>query len=154
MQTLEQDLRYGIRMLWKHPGFTSVAVLTLALGIGVNTALFTMFHLFDRPLPLKKPGTVVSLEIHEKDGTDYFRASFLEYLQLRSHTKVFSELAASHYRPVVLAGQGAAETPQEVPAEFVSGNFFSVFETNFTLGRAANGEGGSSVDRPEFSPDD
>jgi putative ABC transport system permease protein len=136
MQTLEQDLRFGIRMLWKHPGFTSVAVLTLALGIGVNTALFTMFHLFDRPLPLKKPGTVVSLEIHEKDGTDYFRASFLEYLHLRSHTKVFSELAVSLFRPVVMAGQGAAETPQEVPAEFVSDNFFSVFETNFILGRA------------------
>jgi hypothetical protein len=82
MQTLLQDLRYGIRMLWKYPGFSSIAVLTLALGIGVNTALFTMFHLFERPLPLKRPGTVVALE---------FTASFLEYLHLRSHTKVFSD---------------------------------------------------------------
>ena len=88
MQTLLQDLRYGSRTMLKNPGFTFIAVVTLALGIGVNTALFTMFHLFDRPLPLKKPGTVVSLE---------FGASFLEYLHLRSHTTVFSELAASHY---------------------------------------------------------
>src|SRR5262245_36546486 len=131
IETIFQDLRYGARMLLKNRGVTLIAVLSLALGIGVNTALFTMFHLFDRPLPLKKPGTVVSLEIHEKDGAGYFSTSFLEYLHLRSHTKVFSELAASHYRPVVLANQGAAETPQEVPAEFVSDNFFSVFETNF-----------------------
>jgi predicted permease len=136
MQTLFQDLRFAARMLWKHPGFTLIAVITLALGIGVNTALFTMFHLFDRPVPLKKPGTVVSLEIHENDGANYFRVSFLEYLHLRAHTKVFSELAASLFRPVVLAGQGAAEAPQDVPAEFVSDNFFSVFETNFVLGRA------------------
>jgi MacB-like periplasmic core domain len=140
MHTLFQDLRYGVRMLLKKPGFTLIAVLTLALGIGVNTALFTMFHLFDRPVPFKKPGTAVSLEIHEKDGANYFSVSFLEYLHLRSHTKVLSELAASHYRLVVLAGQGAAETPQEVPAEFVSDNFFSVFETNFVLGRPFTSE--------------
>jgi macrolide transport system ATP-binding/permease protein len=127
MQTLLQDLRYGIRMLWKYPGFSSIAVLTLALGIGVNTALFTMFHLFERPLPLKKPGTVVALE---------FTASFLEYLHLRSHTKVFSELAAISDGSVVLTGQGAAEAPQQVSAGFVSDTFFSVFEANFAHGRA------------------
>jgi putative ABC transport system permease protein len=127
MQTLLQDLHYGAQTMLKNAGFTFIAVVTLALGIGVNTALFTMFHLFDRPLPLKKPGTGVSLE---------FGASFLEYLHLRSHTAVFSDLAASHSRPVVLSGQGAAEAPQQAPAEFVSDTFFSVFETNFALGRA------------------
>jgi putative ABC transport system permease protein len=127
LEEVRQDLRYGVLMLRKHPGFTSVVVLTLALGIGVNTALFTMFHLFDRPLPLKKPGTVVALE---------FQASFPEYMHLRSHTKVFSELVAISAESVVLAGQGAAEEPQQVSAEFVSDTFFSVFETNFALGRA------------------
>ncbi|MCI0388415.1 MAG: ADOP family duplicated permease [Acidobacteria bacterium] len=136
MQTLWQDLRYGVRMLWKYPGFTSVVVLTLALGIGVNTSLFTMFHLFDRPLPLKKPGTVVALEHDGKDGAGHFRASFLEYLHLRSHTKFFSELAAISGGAIVLAGRGAAETPQQVSAEFVSDTFFPVFEANFALGRA------------------
>jgi putative ABC transport system permease protein len=127
LEEVRQDLRYGVLMLRKYPGFTSVVVLTLALGIGVNTALFTMFHLFDRPLPLKKPGTVVALE---------FPASFLEYLHLRTHTKVFSELTAISGGSVVLAGQGAAEATQQVSAEFVSETFFSVFETNFALGRA------------------
>jgi predicted permease len=127
LEEVWQDLRYGVRTLWKRPGFTATAALTLALGIGVNTSLFTMFHLFDRPLPLKKPGAVVALE---------FRVSFLEYLHLRSHTKVFSELAAINTESVVLTGQGAAEAPQQVSAEFVSDTFFSVFETNFALGRA------------------
>jgi hypothetical protein len=56
LEELWQDLRYGARMLMRQPGFTLAAALTLALGIGVNTAFFTMFHLFDRPLPLKRPG--------------------------------------------------------------------------------------------------
>ena len=62
MSSLLQDLRYGLRTLAKNPGLTTVVTLTLALGIGVNTALFTMFHLFDRPLSLKKPGAIVMIE--------------------------------------------------------------------------------------------
>jgi predicted permease len=135
MQTLWQDLRYGARMLLKKPGFTATVVLTLALGIGVNTALFTLFHLFERPLPLKRPGVIASFEFHEKDGVSFFRVSFPEYLRLRDQTKVFSELSASSVASVVLAGQGAAEVPQQVMMEFVSDSFFSVFETNFALGR-------------------
>jgi predicted permease len=130
-----QDLRYGMRMLAKYRSFTLIAVLTLALGIGVNTALFTMFHLFDRPLPLKKPGVILRVDYHEKDYEDNFRVSYPEYLHLQSHTKVFAELAASHAREVVLTGQGASETPQQVSAEFVSDSFFSVFEAGFALGR-------------------
>src|SRR5262245_56053130 len=135
MSSLLQDLRYGLRTLGKNPGFTTVVALTLALGIGVNTALFTMFHLFDRPLPLKKPGAIVMIEFHEKDGASHFRVSFPEYLHLRDHTTVFSELGASQSQIVTLAGQGAAEGPQQVPVEFVSDSFFSVFEANFALGR-------------------
>src|SRR5262245_38188975 len=56
---LWQDLRYGARMLRKHPGFTTVVVLTLALGIGVNTAIFTMLDIALRPLPVKDPDTVI-----------------------------------------------------------------------------------------------
>jgi predicted permease len=136
IEDLSQDLRYGARMLMKQPGFTLTAALTLALGIGVNTAFFTMFHLFDRPLPLKRPGVVLRFDYREKAYESNFRASFPEYLYLQSHSKVFAELAASHARPVVLTGQGASETPQQVSAEFVSDTFFSVFEAGFALGRA------------------
>src|SRR5262245_35679298 len=59
---LWQDLRYGARMLVKQPGFTSVVALTLALGIGVNTAIFTLFNTQLRPLPVKDPDTVVQLD--------------------------------------------------------------------------------------------
>jgi len=58
METLLQDLRYGARMSLKAPGFTAVAALTLALGIGVNTAIFTLFDIFLRPLPVKDPDTM------------------------------------------------------------------------------------------------
>src|SRR5215468_10364107 len=60
METLLQDLRYGLRMMSKNPGFTLIATLTLALGIGVNTALFTVFNVFAlQPLPVKDPHSLV-----------------------------------------------------------------------------------------------
>jgi macrolide transport system ATP-binding/permease protein len=136
IETLFQDLRYGMRMLVNNPGFALIAILTLALGTGANTALYTMFYLFDRPLPQRKPGTVVALEFHEaKTDVRYFGASFPEYLHLRDHTKVFADLSASHLRSVVLAGQGDGGTPEQVMAEFVSDSFFSVFDAKFALGR-------------------
>jgi hypothetical protein len=135
MQTLWQDLRYGLRMTGKNPALTMMVTLTLALGIGVNTALFTMFHLFDRPLPLKKPGSFVMIEYHEKDDASHFRVSFPEYLHLRNHTTALSDLAAGQSQFVTLAGQGDADGPLQVPVEFISDTFFSVFETNFALGR-------------------
>jgi hypothetical protein len=92
-----------------------VVTLTLALGIGVNTALFTMFHLFDRRLPLKKPGSIVMIEYHEKDDASHFRVSFPEYLHLRNHTTALSDLAAGQSQLVVLAGQGDADGPLQVP---------------------------------------
>ena len=124
-------------MLLNQPGFSLIAVLTLALGIGANTAFFSMFYLFDRPLPQTKPGTVVALEFHEtRNDVSYFRASFPQYLHLRDHTTIFAELSASHLREVVLAGLCEDAAPQQVLAEFVSDSFFSVFDAKFALGRA------------------
>lgn len=142
---LAQDLRYAFRMLGKNFGLTAVVVLTLALGIGVNTALFTMFYLFDRPLPRTTPGTIVTLEFHEaKDDVSYFRASFPEYIHLRDHTALFSDIAVSHLRPVLLLDQDGSAAPQQVLAEFVSDTFFSVFETKVILGRTFTAEESST----------
>jgi predicted permease len=127
---LWQDLSYGWRMLRKNPGFTAVAVLTLALGIGVNTAIFTLFDLaLLRPLPVKEPETLVNLEY---PGTDGY--SFIDYIHLRDHTRVFSDLIASNRAMLMLGGQTDSEEPQEIAGELVSDNYFSVLGGSVILG--------------------
>src|SRR2546430_4085211 len=84
METFLKDISYGLRMLVKKPGFTFVAVITLALGIGVNSALFTVFNAFVlRPLPLKDPGKLVSLEGVGPQGERQRLFSYLDYLDYR-----------------------------------------------------------------------
>jgi len=132
---LWQDLRYGMRMLRKHPGFTAVAVLTLALGIGVNTAIFTLFDITSRPAPVKDPDTVVAIELRRN-------ISYPDYVYLRDHTQVLSGLTAgeklSKYENegLVLMSQATSEESQGITAEFVSDNFFSVLGATPALGRA------------------
>jgi len=128
---LWQDLRYGWRMLRKSPGFTIVAVLTLGLGVGVNTAIFTFFDLaMLRPLPVKDPETLVNLEYGGSDGY-----SFIDYIYLRDHTRVFSDLIASGHTRLMLGGQTDSEEPQEIAGELVSDNYFSVLGGGVILGR-------------------
>jgi len=118
-------------MLRKSPGFTIVAVLTLALGVGVNTAIFTLFDLaLLRPLPVKDPETLVNLEYGGSDGY-----SFIDYIYLRDHTRVFSDLIASSYTVLMLGGQTDSEEPQEIAGEIVSDNYFSVLGGGVILGR-------------------
>src|SRR5262245_2402173 len=135
---LWQDLRYGARTLRKHPGFTTVAVLTLALGIGDNTAIFTLLDIMLRPGPVKDPDTV---------GEAYWRRnvfSFSDYLYLRDHAQVLSGLTASEtvsehttsLGGLILRGQATSEESQEIKGEFVSENFFSVLGATPALGRA------------------
>jgi Platelet-activating factor acetylhydrolase, isoform II len=95
MRTLWQDLRYGARTLSKKPGFTLIAVLTLALGIGVNTALFTVFDAFVlKPLPLKDPDSIVKIYGRMPDGNRYRLFSYLDYLDYRDRNHVFDGLVA------------------------------------------------------------
>jgi predicted permease len=128
---LWQDLSYGWRTLRKNPGFTTVAVLTLALGIGVNTTIFTLFDLaLLRPLPVKEPETLVNLEYRGSDGY-----SFIDYIFLRDHTRVFSDLIASGANRLMLGGQTDSEETQEIAGEVVSDNYFSVLGGMAILGR-------------------
>src|SRR5262252_6493008 len=96
-----QDLRFGLRMLLKSPGFTLIAALTLALGIGANTALFTIFNAAAlRPLPVKDPERIVKVYRKElgKSGREVAGSdsmlSYPEYTAFRDNTQVFSSLAA------------------------------------------------------------
>src|SRR6266545_4230662 len=98
-----QDLRYGVRMLLKHPGFTFVAVATLALGIGVNTALFTVFDaLLLRPLPLKDPASLVNFSGLDHSGGRHKLFSYLDYLDYRDRNTMLAGLVAWNKAAVVL----------------------------------------------------
>src|SRR5262245_197781 len=126
---LWQDLRYGLRTLRKSPGFTAVAMLTLALGIGVNTAVFTFFNLFFEPLV----DTTLRLDWGKRRAD---RFSFPDYAYLRDHAQSFSGLIASSTKEqMALASQAATEEPQQIRGQFVSDSFFPVHKLNPALGR-------------------
>src|SRR5262245_50469573 len=133
MKTLIQDLRYGARILAKKPGFTLIAVLTLALGIGVNTALFTCFNIFLRPKPIKDPDTVVSLKYQGSRREERF--SYPEYAYFRDHTQVFSDLIANFQEKFLLGAKTSGVEPEEILGNFVSDNYFAVLGGAAGLGR-------------------
>jgi len=93
MNTLWQDLRYGARMLMKKPGFTAIAVLTLALGIGANTAIFSIVNAaLLRPLPVKEPDRLVGLYRKIPQDRNHNRFSYPNYLDARDRNQSFSGL--------------------------------------------------------------
>lgn len=131
MDTLLKDIRYGIRTLVKQPGFTAVAVLSIALGIGVNTTIFSFINsVMFRPLPFAEPDRLVRVW----DGN---AVSYPDYAAYRDDTKVFSGLAAYTQRPMSLVVNGESE---RIFGEFVSGNYFDVLKTNPVLGRGFSAE--------------
>ncbi len=134
MTTAWQDLRYGVRMLRKNPGFTAVAVLTLALGIGANTAIFSLIDaLLLKSLPgVKDPQQLALVTVNR-----WPNLSYPLYEHLRDNSQSFAGLFASadiNKRTLRVVGSGAVE---EVPVwnQAVSGNFFSVLGARAILGR-------------------
>jgi len=139
METLLQDLKYAIRTLGRSPGFTAVAVLSLALGIGANTAIFTLTNaVFLHPLPVDQPARV--LEAFTVDHATVVTTpnvartpmSFKNFLDFRDQNNVFSGMAAFVATGVTLAGQG---DPKPQPAMLVSANYFDVLGVKPVLGR-------------------
>jgi len=124
IEALVKDLRYGLRMLRHSPGFTAVAVLSLALGIGANTALFSVMDaLMFKLLPIKSAQELVR-----------FRSSvsFPAYLKIRDHNQVFSGMFAFSLFP---ASVRMGEEAEQAVGQLVSGNFYSVLGVNALLGR-------------------
>jgi macrolide transport system ATP-binding/permease protein len=137
MQRLIQDLRFALRGLIKRPGFALIAVITLALGIGVNTALFTGFNFLLRPKPVKDPDTVVKLryESERREGVRNEESfSFPDYSYFRDHTKVCSDLIAQQDEKFLLGEKTPGAEPEEIRGSFVSDNYLSMLGGDTGLG--------------------
>jgi predicted permease len=134
LEELGQDLRYGARMLVKNPGFTVVAVITLALGIGANTAIFSVVNaVLLRPLPFENPDELVMIwQTDPQRGTfqDLVSPLNLHDWQQQSHT--FAQIAAFNPRGFSLTGTGE---PEQLPGTFVSVELFPMLGANPLLGR-------------------
>src|SRR5215831_4487679 len=135
MQTLWQDLRFGARMLSKKPGFTLIAVLTLALGIGANTTIFSVVNaVLLRPLPYQNPEQLVmiwgKLPAYVPGNIGASAAEFADY---RDQNPVFSSIAAYTSSSFNLTGAGE---PARIVGTFVSSSLFPLLNVQPALGRA------------------
>jgi predicted permease len=135
MQTLLKDLRYGIRSLLKRPAFTIVAVLTLALGIGANTAIFSLFDsVMLRSLPISSPEQIAQLRTLRPAGRINQNFSYPLFRDVRQMNQVCSGLIAHYTTPLSLSdGSGPAE---RIYGTLASGDYFSVLGVRSVLGRA------------------
>jgi putative ABC transport system permease protein len=135
MENLWQDLKFALRMLWKNPGFTAVAILTLALGIGANTAIFSVVNtVLLRPLPFQEPGRILSLtqyELRTKAGGALM--SYTKYTQIREQSKTLESMAG--FYPLTLSLVTERE-PEVVNGARASTDFFRVLGISPARGRA------------------
>ncbi len=134
MTTLLQDMRYGLRVLWKSPGFTIVAMLSLALGVGANTAIFSIVNaVLLRSLPFSHPDRLVKIVANNRGvGAQDIGLSVPELDDLRTRAGVFEQVTVTFPTDTNLTG---AERPQRLEALAVSPNYFSMLGTSAHIGR-------------------
>jgi predicted permease len=137
IEELMQDLRYGLRMLRKSPGFTAVAVMSLALGIGANTAIFSLLDpILFRLLPVKDPEQLVVLEVVNQSDKNRRWSSYPIYEQIRARTQVFSGVFATNsVRSTDMVGPEPGSQTEKARLQLVSGEYFQVLGVNAILGR-------------------
>jgi macrolide transport system ATP-binding/permease protein len=132
MDSLIKDIRYAIRGLIKRPGFVAIAVITLALGIGANTAIFSLVNtVLLRGLPVERPGEIVSVAVRGKDDS-MSAFSYPNYKDFRDHNDVLSGLLVYRFVPLSLSRSGVNE---RVWGYEVSGNYFDVLHVKPFQGR-------------------
>lgn len=131
MQILLQDIRYALRQLRKSPGFTLVAVLTLALGIGANTAIYSIIH---GALRLPYPGSerMIAIQNVYPQG-EYFSVSYPDFEQLRAQSRTFSQIVATASRNKTWTGYAS---PERLNIDFVSEGYFRLFGLKPVAGRS------------------
>src|SRR5262245_134333 len=138
------DVKFAVRQLIKNPGFSLVAVLTLALGIGANTAIFSVVDkLLVRPLPVAKAQRLALVGQARRDGNADFDFNYPLFRDYQRENTVFSQLAATFEMDVGLDTGGATERQR---AMVVSGNYFSVLGVNAALGRTLAANEGAEID--------
>src|SRR6184192_576188 len=131
---LLQDLRYALRMLAKQPGFTAIAVLTLALGIGANTAIFSVINaVLLRPLPYPNAGRIMVLNESSGSGQD-FSVALPDYFDWQKESKTFEHLACTHKESRNLSGIPGRE-PERVSCASITRNFFDIIGLSPEIGR-------------------
>src|SRR5262245_9334059 len=134
MQTLIQDLRYGARTLLKNPVFTLIAVITLALGIGANTAIFSVVDaVLLRPMPYPEAERLVFLWSTGSGGTSSFNSALPDYREWRDQNRTLEGLGGFHYGDFNLAPAGG--DPERVQGAYITSNFFNVLKVSPALGR-------------------
>ncbi len=135
METLLNDIRYGVRSLVKRPGFTVIALIALALGIGANTAIFSLVNaVLLRPLPFAEPDRLVWMWGNIKNGGNRASVSPLDFLDYRQQNTTFEQFAAAISVPVPLNLTDSGE-PERLTAAAVTGNYFQALGVQPVLGR-------------------
>ena len=142
MQSLWQDIRYGLRMLARNPAFTAIVVVTLALGIGANTAIFTVMNsVLLSALPVKNPGQLVALTNPDAHGMSHGSQdgnrnllTYPEFQYMSAHNQVFSGVLAAQSgndrENVSVEGPGQTDAGSPASTSMVSGSFFPVLGVN------------------------
>src|SRR4029434_7736213 len=135
MQTLWQDLRYGARMLLKKPGFTLIAIITLALGIGANTAIFSVVNaVLLQPLPFRDAERLGGVAQHSpRDRPALSGFSHRNFVDWREQNKVFEDIAAYHAGVFTLTGQGESVL---LRGRVATHSLFNTLDATPALGRA------------------
>src|SRR5262249_15286949 len=145
MQTLWQDIRYGARMLRKNLGFTLIAVITLALGIGANTAIFSVVNgVLLKPLPYEEPDQLMLLS---EFGANFgeMSISYPNFLDWRAQNHVFDKIGVYNRNNYSLTGDGA---PEQLLAAQMSADVFDVLRVKAALGRVYTND----EDKPGANP--
>ena len=132
METFLQDVRYGVRMLRKSPGFTAVAVLTLALGVGANTAIFSIVDAVALRLPFQNPKQMVGIENSYSDS-GLTPSSFADFVDWREQNHSFAQLVASFRSSFNFTG---GREPERIPGTYISQDYFGLFGARPLVGRA------------------
>jgi predicted permease len=133
MENLVQDLKHGLRLLARKPGFTAVAVASLALGVGLNTALFSVVNaVLLRDTPVKEPDRLVEIYSSQHEDFPHLTSSFPDYLSIRDGADAFSGLAAHAFVRGILSTGGQ---PLVATGETITPNYFEVLGLQPSLGR-------------------